>query len=79
MVLGKDAPGFEAVSKCGGVGASVSVSGEVVASKGKGQEVEIKAEEVEVSEPARSRVEVVLRRGIRLLWWYVGWYNNVTF
>ena len=48
VVVSKDAPGFDAVSNCGGVGASVSVSGVVVASKGKGQEVEIKADEVEV-------------------------------
>lgn len=48
MVVSKDAPGFDAVSSCGGVGASVSVLGVVVASKGKGQEVEIKADEVEV-------------------------------
>ena len=50
VVVSKDAPGFDAASNCGGVGASVSVSGVVVASKGKGQEVEIKADEVEVGQ-----------------------------
>lgn len=48
MVVEKSVQGFDAASNCGGVGASVSVTGEVVASKGKGQEVEIKAENVEV-------------------------------
>lgn len=51
--MSKEAPGFEAAANCGGVGASVSVLGEVVASKGKGQEVEIKAEKVEVSRGGR--------------------------
>lgn len=50
VVVSKDAPGFEAALNCGGVGASVSITGEVVASKGKGQEVEIKADEVEVGQ-----------------------------
>lgn len=49
-MVSKDAPGFEAAASCGGVGASVSVFGTVVASKGKGQDVEIKADEVEVGE-----------------------------
>ncbi|CAN0367916.1 unnamed protein product, partial [Hapterophycus canaliculatus] len=48
VVVSKDAPGFDAAASCGGVGASVSVLGTVVASKGKGQDVEIKADEVEV-------------------------------
>lgn len=48
MVVAKGAPGFDDAAGCGGVGASVSVSGTVVASKGKGQDVEIKADEVEV-------------------------------
>lgn len=51
--MSKEAPGFEAAANCGGVGASVSVLGEVVASKGKGQEVEIKAEKVEVGHQGR--------------------------
>ncbi|CBJ25847.1 Asparaginyl-tRNA Synthetase [Ectocarpus siliculosus] len=48
VVVSKGAPGFDAAASCGGVGASVSVLGTVVASKGKGQDVEIKADEVEV-------------------------------
>ncbi|CAM9660073.1 unnamed protein product, partial [Discosporangium mesarthrocarpum] len=40
--------GFEGMGKCGGVGASVSVVGSVVASPAKGQEIELKAQEVEV-------------------------------
>ena len=58
--MSKDAPGFKEAANCGGVGASVSVLGEVVASKGKGQEVEIKAEEVEVGRGRRKCKEELL-------------------
>lgn len=66
VVVGQDAPGFEAASSCGGVGASVSVSGEVVASKGKGQEVEIKADEVEVL--LESDVLILSCKGMPFYW-----------
>lgn len=59
VVVSKDAPGFEAAANCGGVGASVSVLGTVVASKGKGQDVEIKADEVEVGELFETAVSCI--------------------
>lgn len=58
VVVSKGAPGFDAAASCGGVGASVSVLGTVVASKGKGQDVEIKADEVEVGEMRNSKTAV---------------------